>query len=106
MLQVTVSGKQWWWQFTLPQQPLVGERAADRVVTSTELHIPVNTKVFVRLQSDNVIHSFWVPELTGKKDVMPSRTNTPHDRGRATRAPTSACARSTAGSRTPTCGSA
>ena len=76
VLHVTVAGKQWWWQFTLPPQPLVGERASDRVVTSTELHIPVNTKVFVKLQSDNVIHSFWVPELAGTKDVVPSRTNT------------------------------
>jgi len=76
VLQVTVEGKQWWWQFTLPPQPLVGERSSDRVVTSTELHIPVHTKVFVKLRSDNVIHSFWVPELAGTKDDVPSRTNT------------------------------
>jgi cytochrome c oxidase subunit 2 len=72
VLNVTVSGKQWWWQFELPKQPLVGKQP---VVTSTELHIPVNTKVYLSEVSDNVIHSFWVPELNGKKDVMPGRTN-------------------------------
>ena len=72
VLNVTVSGKQWWWQFELPKQPLVGKK---NVVTSTELHIPVNTKVYLSEVSDNVIHSFWVPELNGKKDVVPGRTN-------------------------------
>jgi cytochrome c oxidase subunit 2 len=72
VLQVTVSGKQWWWQFELPKQAMVDQK----VVTSTELHIPVKTKVFLSQESDNVIHSFWVPELAGKKDVMPGRINT------------------------------
>jgi cytochrome c oxidase subunit II len=71
VLQVTVSGKQWWWQFELPKQPMNDTK----VVTSTELHIPVNTKVYLSEVSDNVIHSFWVPELNGKKDVMPGRVN-------------------------------
>ena len=44
VLNVTVSGKQWWWQFELPKQPMVDKK----VVTSTELHIPVNTKVYLR----------------------------------------------------------
>ncbi|MGZ4799088.1 MAG: hypothetical protein ACXVL8_06860, partial [Acidimicrobiia bacterium] len=42
---------------------------------STELHIPVGTKVYLGEISDNVIHSFWVPELNGKKDVVPGRVN-------------------------------
>ncbi len=46
-----------------------------KVVTSTELHIPVGTKVYLSQTSNNVIHSFWVPELNGKKDVMPGRVN-------------------------------
>ena len=71
VLNVTVAGKQWWWQFELPKQPMVDKK----VVTSTELHIPVNTKVYLSEVSDNVIHSFWVPELNGKKDVMPGQTN-------------------------------
>ena len=72
VLQVTLTGKQWWWQFELPKQPMVDKK----VVTSTELHIPINTKVYLSEVSDNVIHSFWVPELNGKKDVMPDRVNT------------------------------
>jgi cytochrome c oxidase subunit 2 len=83
VLKVDVVGKQWWWQFSLPKQPMVPEASkADPstpntgpIVTSTELHIPVGTKVDVALHSDNVIHSFWVPELSGKKDVVPGRTN-------------------------------
>lgn len=71
VLQVHVTGKQWWWQFELPKQSMVGKN----VVTSTELHIPVNTQVYLSEMSDNVIHSFWVPELAGKKDVMPGRVN-------------------------------
>lgn len=83
VLKVDVTGKQWWWQFALPKQPMVPQATTANtkkpgtgpVVTSTELHIPVGTKVDLRLHSDNVIHSFWVPELNGKKDVMPGRTN-------------------------------
>jgi cytochrome c oxidase subunit 2 len=71
VLQVTVSGKQWWWEFELGKQPM----NTKNVVTSTELHIPVGTKVYLAEKSDNVIHSFWVPELNGKKDVMPGRVN-------------------------------
>jgi cytochrome c oxidase subunit II len=71
VLQVTVSGKQWWWQFEVPKQPLNDKK----IVTSTELHIPVGTKVYLSQVSDNVIHSFWVPELAGKKDVVPGRVN-------------------------------
>jgi cytochrome c oxidase subunit II len=71
VLQIKVEGKQWWWQFQVPKQPMNDKT----VVTSTELHIPVNTKVYLSQTSDNVIHSFWVPELNGKKDVMPGRVN-------------------------------
>jgi cytochrome c oxidase subunit II len=71
VLQVQVDGKQWWWQFQLPKQPMVNKK----VVTSTELHIPIKTKVYLSQLSDNVIHSFWVPELAGKKDVVPNHDN-------------------------------
>jgi cytochrome c oxidase subunit II len=71
VLKVSVAGEQWWWQFSIPRQPM-NDRA---VVTSTELHIPVGTKVLLSQTSNNVIHSFWVPELNGKKDVMPGRVN-------------------------------
>jgi cytochrome c oxidase subunit 2 len=76
-LQVTVEGKQWWWQFSYPDA---------KVVTADELIIPTGRDVFVKLTACdpktsatltcNVIHSFWVPELSGKKDVVPGQTNT------------------------------
>jgi len=75
-LQVNVEGKQWWWQFSYPDA---------KVVTADELIIPTGRDVFVHLnacdgtgaaKTCNVIHSFWVPELAGKKDVVPGQTNT------------------------------
>jgi cytochrome c oxidase subunit 2 len=75
-LQVTVEGKQWWWQFSYPEE---------KVVTADELVIPTGRDVFVKLtacdgtgssKTCNVIHSFWVPELAGKRDVVPGQTNT------------------------------
>jgi cytochrome c oxidase subunit 2 len=75
-LQVSVEGKQWWWQFSYPEE---------KVVTADELIIPTGRDVFVKLnacdgtgaaKTCNVIHSFWVPELSGKKDVVPGQTNT------------------------------
>ena len=84
VLKIDVVGHQWWWEFQLPKQPLVPQAtkidkaklsSTGPVLTATELHIPVGTKVDVGLNSADVIHSFWIPELNGKKDVMPARTN-------------------------------
>src|SRR5688572_3256734 len=59
---IQVTGQQWWWQATYyPEDP---ER---RFTTANELHIPVGRPVLLRLQSPDVIHSFWVPNLSGKK---------------------------------------
>jgi cytochrome c oxidase subunit II len=75
-LQVTVEGKQWWWQFTYPDA---------KVVTADEMIIPTGRDVHLHLtacdgtgaaKTCNVIHSFWVPELAGKTDVVPGRDNT------------------------------
>ncbi len=66
VLQVTVVGHQWWWEYQYPDSG---------VVTANELHIPVDTPVNVRLISDDVIHSFWPPKLAGKVDVIPGRVN-------------------------------
>jgi cytochrome c oxidase subunit II len=72
-LQVTVVGKQWWWEFHYPDA---------KVVTADELVIPAGRPVFLKLSACetptdcNVIHSFWVPELAGKKDVVPGHDNT------------------------------
>jgi cytochrome c oxidase subunit II len=65
-LQVTVRGWQWWWEF---QYPELG------VVTANELHLPVGRTVVLHLEGPDVIHSFWVPHLGGKRDVVPGRHN-------------------------------
>jgi cytochrome c oxidase subunit 2 len=70
-LQVTVVGHQWWWEIRYPD---LG------IVTANELHVPVSdqgdvTPTFLTLQSADVIHSFWVPQLAGKMDVIPNKTN-------------------------------
>ncbi|SVD35520.1 uncharacterized protein METZ01_LOCUS388374, partial [marine metagenome] len=65
-LVVEVSGNQWWWEFNYPE---LG------VVTANELYLPVGQEVDIRLSSDNVLHSFWLPKLAGKLDVVPGVTN-------------------------------
>ncbi len=69
-LQVRAIGHQWWWQFeyTGPDGRVV--RLAN------ELHLPVDVRVDVLIESVDVIHSFWVPALGGKLDAIPGRTNT------------------------------
>jgi cytochrome c oxidase subunit 2 len=61
-LVVNVTGNRFWWQFEYPEQG---------VTTANELHLPVDRPVSLRLQSNDVIHSFWVPRLGGKRDVNP-----------------------------------
>src|SRR5207302_5139086 len=70
-LNVHIRAHQWWWEITYDDaQP-------QRIfATANELHIPVGRPVLVTLDSDDVIHSFWVPSLHGKKDVIPGRTAT------------------------------
>jgi len=64
-LTIEVVGKQWWWEFRYPEEG---------IVTANELHIPVNRLVNLEVTSDNVIHSFWVPALAGKRDMVPGRS--------------------------------
>jgi cytochrome c oxidase subunit II len=66
-LGVHLVGKQWWWQV---------EYAAEGVVTANEIHVPAGVPVRLTVTSDDVIHSFWVPQVAGKVDVIPGRTNT------------------------------
>jgi len=61
-LVVEVTGKRYWWSFHIPE---LG------VTTANELHLPVGRPVSLRLESGDVIHSFWVPRLGGKRDVNP-----------------------------------
>jgi len=70
-LQITIVGHQWWWEIRYPD---LG------IVTANELHVPVHDSsegapTFLTLQSADVIHSFWVPQLAGKMDVVPNKTN-------------------------------
>ncbi|QBD81204.1 cytochrome c oxidase subunit II [Ktedonosporobacter rubrisoli] len=65
-VEVEAVGHQWWWEFYYPEY---------KITTADTLHVPVNTVVHVTLYSNNVIHSFWVPELTGKTDVIPGHNN-------------------------------
>lgn len=64
MVQVKVTGHQWWWEFEYPEQGLK---------TANELVIPVGKKVYLTMTSADVIHSFWAPRLGGKVDVIPGR---------------------------------
>jgi cytochrome c oxidase subunit II len=71
-LKVRVVGHQWWWEIHYPE---LG------VVTANELHLPVSSRTerrptALKLESADVIHSFWVPQLAGKTDVIPNRANT------------------------------
>jgi cytochrome c oxidase subunit 2 len=66
-LVIEVVGHQFWWEIRYPEQG---------VTVRDELHLPVDRPVNLQLTSADVIHSFWVPELAGKLDLLPDRTNT------------------------------
>lgn len=65
-VNVEVTGHQWWWEFYYPQY---------KITTADTLHAPVGKIVHVDLFSNNVIHSFWIPALTGKTDDIPGHDN-------------------------------
>jgi cytochrome c oxidase subunit 2 len=70
-LKVTVVGHQWWWEVRYP---------ALKIVTANEVHVPVSTIAnpaitFIRLESADVAHSFWIPQLAGKTDLIPNHPN-------------------------------
>jgi len=65
-LTIRVVGHQWWWEFRFPDSG---------VVTANELHIPVGRPIRLELVSADVIHSFWVPQLGGKRDLVPGQVN-------------------------------
>jgi cytochrome c oxidase subunit II len=71
---VNVTGQQWWWEYDYPVQPgCVEGGITEPIVTSGELVIPAGTKVLARISSRDVIHSYWIPALNGKKDAVPGR---------------------------------
>ncbi|MBI3407468.1 MAG: cytochrome c oxidase subunit II [Planctomycetes bacterium] len=78
-LRVTVIGHQWWWEYVYESYD--GEKLG--FITANELHVPASNlkvaserrPVYLTLQSADVCHSFWVPRLAGKMDLIPGRTN-------------------------------
>src|SRR4029077_2034090 len=76
-LQVEVYGHQWWWEFRYPQYTMRNATSGklDTVVTANELYLPLGKTVNFTLKSKDVIHSFWVPALSGKRDVSRNRTS-------------------------------
>ena len=81
---VNVTGQQWWWEFDYPvdadgmicgeYQHTDGETLP--IITSGQMVIPTDTNVLIRGTSRDVIHSFWVPRLNGKRDMVPGRVHT------------------------------
>jgi cytochrome c oxidase subunit 2 len=70
-LEVQVIGHQWWWEIRYPSL---------RIVTANEIHVPVSEDgkrlpTFLDLRSADVVHSFWVPRLAGKMDLIPNKVN-------------------------------
>ena len=70
VLQVQVTGHQWWWEFEYVD---LADETGRTLVTANELVIPEDTEVNLTMTSADVIHSFWVPVLAGKRDVVPNR---------------------------------
>lgn len=70
-ITIEVIGHQWWWEVRYPDP-----QQSRRVTTANEIHIPVGTPVTFKLTSADVIHSFWVPNLAGKRDTLPGQINT------------------------------
>lgn len=67
---ITIVGEQWWWRVVYDGPD------GKQIVSANELRLPVGRQIAIRLESDNVIHSFWAPQLAGKLDMIPGRTNT------------------------------
>jgi cytochrome c oxidase subunit 2 len=68
--QIRVVGQQWWWQVTY-----LGPQGEVDFITANEVHIPVGREVEVVLDTADVLHSFWVPNLAGKLDLVPGKQN-------------------------------
>jgi cytochrome c oxidase subunit 2 len=70
-VHIRLTGHQWWWEATYDDPS-----AANVFTTANELHIPVGRPVLLTLEASDVIHSVWLPNLGGKKDLIPGRTAT------------------------------
>lgn len=63
---VQATGRQWWWEYRLPEYG---------VITANELHLPLNQRAAIELRADDVMHNWWVPQLTGKRYMIPGSVN-------------------------------
>jgi cytochrome c oxidase subunit 2 len=70
-INIEILGHQWWWEVRYQDGV-----PSDSFVTANEIHVPVGALVKLTLNSPDVIHSFWVPSLTGKMDLIPGQQNT------------------------------
>jgi cytochrome c oxidase subunit II len=73
---INVTGQQWWWEIDYPVQEGCGSGISQPIITSGQMVIPVGTPVLVRGTSRDVIHSWWIPRLNGKRDMVPGRVHT------------------------------
>lgn len=64
-IDIEVTGKQWWWEF---------DYTNERISTANEMHVEAGTQVALHLTSADVIHAFWVPRISGKRDATPGRS--------------------------------
>jgi cytochrome c oxidase subunit II len=70
-VNIEVTAHQWWWTVRYINGPV-----SETFETANEIHVPVGRPVVIKLASDDVIHSLWVPSLAGKRDLVPGRTAT------------------------------
>src|SRR5690606_27411624 len=70
-LEINVIGHQWWWEYRYD----VDDDGEFEIITANEAAIPVGRDVKFLIQSRDVIHSFWIPQLQGKLDAVPGRTH-------------------------------
>jgi cytochrome c oxidase subunit 2 len=68
-LTIEITAQQWWWEVGY-----VADQSSRRLTTANEIHIPVGEPVLLSLRSVDVIHSLWIPELHGKRDLIPGYT--------------------------------
>ena len=74
---INVTGQQWWWEYDyVAGSTCGGIEIPQSIVTSGELVIPAGTPVLLRITSRDVIHSYWIPKLNGKRDAVPGRLHT------------------------------
>jgi cytochrome c oxidase subunit II len=71
-LTIQVTGQQWWWEYAYDTN---GDGEFDNVITANDMIIPAGVDVNLEIEARDVIHSYWIPALNGKKDAVPGRTH-------------------------------